>query len=161
MFYILQISAASTLVEILLLLLVVLLIIAAGSIFVIRDLRKELKLVYKIRSRFHIEIRKIVNLLYNVHSPVCLEPFTKVVIKNLPHAEKKILLKNIDKAYGDLDLDDSNNKYIVETYENLQTLRRERDAKILVFNQKIRIFPFNVYSRIMRLKPYELYTDNE
>ncbi len=152
---------ASALFEILLLLLVIVIFVTVGSFFIIRDLRLEMKQVYKIRSRFHIEIRKIVNLMYNAHNSSHLEPFTKVVIKNLPHEEKKILLRNIDKAYTELNLESEENKYIIETYDNLQKLRRERDAKILVYNQKLLTFPFSIYAPILRLRKYELYTENE
>lgn len=145
--------------EVLLVILVASLLIAVGSFFIIRDLKKEYKKVFKIRSRFHIEIRKIVNLIYNVYSSEILEPFTKVIIKNLPHIEKSILLKNVDTVFASLDVEAVDNKYIVETYNNLQKLRRERDAKILVYNQKTRTFPFSVYAKIMKLENYELYTE--
>jgi len=157
----LWVSLANVLYEILLLVLVLAILIAVASFFIIRDLKIEFKKVYKIRSRFHIEIRKIVNLLYNVHQPTSLEPFTKVVIKKLPHEEKKILLKHIDKVFLELDQNDEDNKYIVETYENLQNLRRERDAKILGYNQKTTTFPFSVYAKILKLENFKLYTDKE
>ncbi len=147
--------------EILLLVTVIAILVVVGSVFIIRDLKMELKQVYRIRSKFHIEIRKIVNLIYNVHNSKYLEPFTKVVIKNLPHEQKKILLKNIDKAFEEIDQTVDGNKYIIETYENLQTLRRERDARILVYNQKLLTFPFSLYVKILKLQKYELYTDNE
>lgn len=60
-----------------------------------------------------------------------------------------------------MNLDDNNDKYIIETYENLQSIRRERDALILVYNQKILIFPFSFYARIMKFQKYELYTEKE
>ncbi|XFA99692.1 hypothetical protein ACAG96_03685 [Candidatus Izemoplasma sp. B36] len=151
----------SALFDILLVLLVVIILIAIGSIFLIRDLKADFKKVYRMRSKFHIEMRKIVNLIYNIYSPEILEPFTKVIIKNLPHEEKKILLRNIDTVYADLDLENSDNKYIFETYENMQKIRRKRDAFILVYNQKLDIFPFNLYAKIMKMNKYELYTDNE
>jgi Xaa-Pro aminopeptidase len=149
----------SALFEIFLVILVVATIIAVSSVFIIKNLQFEYKKVYKIRSRFHIEIRKIVNLIYKVYNSEILEPFTKVVIKNLPHAEKSILLRNIDKVFESLDVEASDNKYIVETYENLQKLRRERDVKILAYNQKIRMFPFSIYARIMKLESYDTYTE--
>jgi len=145
--------------EILLVLLVIVIIIVVASMFFVKDLQTEYKKVFKIRSRFHIEIRKIVNLIYNVYSPEILEPFTKVVIKNLPHAEKRILLRNIDTVFQGLDPEDADNKYILETYENLQKLRRERDAKILTYNQKIRIFPYSIYAKFMKLSNFEIYTE--
>ncbi|MBI9010393.1 MAG: hypothetical protein JEZ05_10250 [Tenericutes bacterium] len=145
--------------EILLLLLVLVIILAVTSILIIRNMQLEFKKVYKIRSKFHIEIRKIVNLMYKIHQSELLEPFTTVVIKNLPHTEKSILLRNIDAEYQEIDIKDPDNKYIVETYENLQNLRRERDAKILNYNQKNRTFPFNIYARIMKLPRFEIYTE--
>lgn len=151
----------SALFDILLVLVVVIVLIAIGSIFLIRDLKADFKKVYRMRSKFHIEMRKIVNLIYNIYSSEILEPFTKVVIKNLPHEEKKILLRNIDIVYADLDLENPDNKYIIETYENMQKIRRKRDALILVYNQKLDIFPFNLYAKIMKMIKYELYTENE
>lgn len=147
--------------EVLLLVLVVAIIIVGGSIFFIRDLKKDFKQVFKMRSKFHIEMRKIVNLIYNVHESELLEPFTKVVIKNLPHEQKKILLKNIDQVYAEIDITDIENKYIVETYENLQASRRERDARLLVYNHKLDTFPYSMYARIMKMNKYEIYTENE
>lgn len=151
----------SILLEILLLVIVLLVLVAIASFFIIRDLKLEVKQVYKVRSRFHIEIRKISNLIFNVHSPSYMEPFTKVVIKNLPHEEKRILLRLIDRAYEEIDHKDETNKYILETYENLQEIRRERDAKILVYNQKLLTFPFSLYAKILKMKNYELYTEKE
>jgi len=151
---------ANAFFEILLAVIVFLLLIAIGSFFVIRNLVYDVKKTNKIRGRFHIEIRKIVNLIFNVHQSEKLEPFSKVVIKKLPHEEKKNLLKVIEEVYNDLeDLESDDNKYIVETYDNLQKLRRERDARLLVYNQKLTIFPFSFYARIMKLKPYGIYTE--
>ncbi len=147
--------------DILLVLVVSLILIIIGSIFIIRDLKKDFKKVFRMRSKFHIEIRKIVNLIYNIHNSKALEPFTKVVIKNLPHEEKRILLRHIEQVYSELDVEDDVNKYIVETYENLQKLRRKRDALILVYNQKLNIFPFSFYAKIMKMYTYELYTEIE
>ncbi|HPJ23687.1 MAG TPA: hypothetical protein PK113_02135, partial [Bacillota bacterium] len=64
-------------------------------------------------------------------------------------------------AFEEIDQTVDGNKYIIETYENLQTLRRERDARILVYNQKLLTFPFSLYVKILKLQKYELYTDNE
>lgn len=147
--------------DILLVIVVFLILIALGSIFIVRDLKRDFKKVFRMRSKFHIEIRKIVNLMYNIHSPKQLEPFTKVVIKNLPHEEKRILLRHIEQVYAQIDIEDETNKYIVETYENLQKTRRKRDALILVYNQKLDIFPFSIYAKILKMNSYELYTDNE
>lgn len=151
---------ANAFFEILLAVLVFLILIAVGSFYVLRDLFSDVKKTNKIRGRFHIEIRKIVNLIYNVHQPEKLESFSKVVIKKLPHEEKKNLLKIVDEVYNSLEnLDADENKYIVETYENLQKIRRERDACLLVYNQKLTIFPYSFYARILKLKPYGIYTE--
>ncbi len=152
---------SETFFEVLLLILSVTIIIVVGSIFFIRDLRKDFKQVFKMRSKFHIEIRKIVNLIFNIFNSDLLEPFTKVVIKKLPHEQKKILLKNIDIVYSQLDVNDPINMYIVETYENLQKLRRERDARILTYHHKLNTFPYSIYANIMKLPKYELYTESE
>ena len=150
-----------TLFDILLVIIVLVILILVGSIFLIRDLKSDFKRVFRMRSKYHIEIRKIVNLIYNIHSSKQLEAFTKVVIKNLPHEEKKILIKLVDQVYSELDLNNEDNKYIIETYENMQKIRRRRDAIILVYNQKINIFPFSLCAKIMKMNRYELYTDNE
>ncbi|XMB71970.1 hypothetical protein RJI07_07665 [Mycoplasmatota bacterium WC30] len=152
---------ASGIFDFILLVIVIIIIITVASILIVRDLKMEFKKVFKIRSRFHIEIRKIVNLIYKIYNSDILEPFTKVVIKNLPHEEKKILLKNIDLVFSEINVEDLENKYIIETYENLQKLRRERDAKIIVYNHKLETFPFSVYTKIMKLNKYELYTEKE
>ncbi len=147
--------------EIILLFVVLVVIVIVASVFFTRDLKREFKQVFKIRSKFHIEIRKIVNLIYKIFNSNILEPFTKVVIKNLPHEEKKILLKNIDIVFSEINVEDIENKYIVETYENLQKLRRVRDARIIVYNHKIETFPFSIYAKIMKMSKFELYTDKE
>ncbi|MCK5732244.1 MAG: hypothetical protein KAH13_04435 [Tenericutes bacterium] len=150
-----------TLFDIFLVIVVAIILIGIGSIFLVRDLKSDFKRVFRIRSKYHIEIRKIVNLIYNIHSSMQLEPFTKVIIKNLPHEEKKILIKHVDQVYSKLDLNNEDNKYIIETYENMQKIRRKRDAMILIYNQKITIFPFSLYAKIMKMNKFELYTDNE
>ena len=151
----------SVLFDVILFFIVAIIIITVSSIFIVRDLKGEFKRVFKVRSKFHIEIRKIVNLIYKIFNSEVLEPFTKVVIKNLPHEQKKILLKKIDLVYSEINVEDVENKYIVETYENLQKLRRLRDAKILVYNHRIETFPFSIYAKIMKMNKYELYTDKE
>ena len=151
----------SVLFDVILFFVVAIIIITVSSIFIARDLKSEFKRVFKVRSKFHIEIRKIVNLIYKIFNSEVLEPFTKVVIKNLPHEQKKILLKKIDLVYSEINIEDVENKYIVETYDNLQKLRRLRDAKILVYNHRIETFPFSIYAKIMKMNKYELYTDKE
>lgn len=154
-----HIFLAGDLIDLLLVLLFIALLILIGSFFVIRDLKNIYKIVFKIRSKFTIELRKIVNLMYKILNSEQLKPFTEVIIKTLPHEQKKILLSKIDEIYTGIDLELEDNKYIIETYENLQKLRRERDAKILAYNHKIRLFPFSIYAKILKMKRYELYTE--
>ncbi len=136
-------------------------LIAVTSFVIIRDLKKAFMKVYKIRSKFDIELRKLVNLMVKLHENSKLQPFTSVVIKKLPHEQKKILLKNLEEEYEKIDKDDKDNAYIVETYNRLQETRRVRDAEILIYNNKLLMFPYNLYARIMKLKKYELYTTKE
>lgn len=86
-------TLAGIIFEILFLIVVLIILIIIASIFIIRDLKIELNKVQKIRARFHVEIRKIVNLIYNVHSPAYLEPFTKVVIKIFLMKRRRFYLK--------------------------------------------------------------------
>ena len=64
--------------DILLFLLISLILMSVGSFFLIRDLKGDYKKVLKMRSKFHIEIRKIVNLLYKSYNYNLLEPFSKL-----------------------------------------------------------------------------------
>ncbi len=152
---------ASVVFEVLLVLTVLIILTVVASVFIVRDLRMEHRKVFKVRSRFHIELRKISNLMYKVLHEERLEPYTQVVIKKLPHEEKKILSRIVDEVFEAMDQTNEDYKYIVETYENLQQIRRERDAKVLVYNQKLRTFPFSLYGKFMKLITYKLYTDKQ
>jgi hypothetical protein len=140
---------------------VLLVIIGIASFFIVRDLQTEYKKVFRINSKFEIELRKLVNLLFKFYEHSKLESYTNVVIKQLPHEEKRNLLKIIDEVYQTIDLEAEDNKYIVETYQNLEELRRVRDSKIIVFNQKLTYFPFNIYSKIMKMHNYHTFMDKQ
>jgi len=140
---------------------VLLIIIGVSSFFIIKELQKEYKKVFRIHSKFEIELRKLVNLLYKFLENSKLEPYTNVVIKQLPHEEKRNLLKLIEEVYQQVNLEDEDNKYIIETYQNLEELRRVRDSKVIVYNQKITLFPFNIYAKIMKLENYHTFVDKQ
>ncbi|MDT8336843.1 MAG: hypothetical protein RQ856_03325 [Candidatus Izemoplasmatales bacterium] len=140
---------------------VLLVIIGVSSFFIIRDLQTEYKKVFRINSKFEIELRKLVNLLFKFYEHSKLESYTSVVIKQLPHEEKRNLLKIIDEVYQTIDLEAEDNKYIVETYQNLEELRRVRDSKVIVFNQKLTYFPFNIYLKIMKIQNYHTFMDKQ
>ncbi len=154
-------SVLNILVDVLIFVAVVVVLIGVSSIFIIKDLQKEYKKVFRIQSKFDIELRKLVNLLYKFLDNSKLEAFHNVVIKKLPHEEKRNLIKIIDEIYEGVDLESEDNKYIVETYENLDELRRLRDSKVIVFNQKISLFPFNVYAKILKIQKYSTFTDQD
>lgn len=90
-----------------------------------------------------------------------LEKYHKLVIKKLSHDEKAKILSIIESVYKDLDLDLEENAYIIETYNRLQEIRRDRDSKVIVYNDKIRIFPFNIYARILKFDEFYVYTNKE
>ncbi|MFA7106582.1 MAG: hypothetical protein WC154_04690 [Candidatus Izemoplasmatales bacterium] len=140
---------------------VLLLIIAVASFFIIKDIQKEYKKVYRINSKFEIELRKLVNLMYKFLEDSKLEAYNNVVIKQLPHEEKRNLLKTIEDVYKEVDIEKEENNYIVETYNNLDEVRRTRDSKVLVFNQKINLFPFNIYVKIMKLEQFHTFFDQQ
>lgn len=152
-------SILNIVIDILIFFAVVIVLIAVSSIFIIKDLQKEFKKVFRIQSKFDIELRKLVNLLYKFLDHSKLESYHNVVIKKLPHQEKRNLIKIIDEIYESVDKDNEENKYIVETYTNLDELRRLRDSKVIVFNQKIGLFPFNVYAKIMKIEKYHTFTE--
>jgi hypothetical protein len=140
---------------------VLVIIVGVATFFIIKDLQKEYKKVFRINSKFEIELRKLVNLLFKFYESPKLEPYNNVVIKQLPHEEKRNLLKFIDEVYETVEKEDEENKYIVETYQNLEELRRVRDSKVIVFNQKITYFPFNIYVKILKLETYNTFVDNK
>lgn len=152
-------SFLSIFIDIVIFLSVLTIIIVVGSFFIIKNLQKEYKKVFRIHSKFEIELRKLVNLMFKFLEHSKLEPYHNVVIKQLPHEEKRNLLKIIDDVYQSVDESDEDNKYIVETYQNLEELRRVRDSKVIVYNQKIGYFPFNIYAKIMKIGPYYTFTE--
>jgi len=136
-------------------------IITVATFFIVKDLQTEYKKVFRIQSKFDIELRKLVNLMFKLLEHSKLESYNDVVIKQLPHEEKRNLLKIIEEIYQSVDVENEDYQYIVETYENLNELKRVRDSKIIVFNQKITLFPFNIYSRIMKLGSYHTFTEKQ
>jgi hypothetical protein len=145
-------------IELSLLVIVVTAIIAVGTIFLVRNLRLSFKDVFRTQSRFDIELRKAGNLISKVVKNDAFEKYEALIIKEMPFEEKKNLLDLIDESYSKIDLTDANNKYITETYENLQELRRVLDSKVLSFNHKISLFPFNFYAKILKMKRLNHYT---
>jgi len=154
-------SVLSVIIDIVIFIGVLVVIIGVGTFFVIKDLQKEYKKVFRINSKFEIELRKLVNLLYNFLESPKLEPYNNVVIKQLPHEENRNLIKIIDEIYTDMDKDKEENKYIIETFQNLEELRRTRDSRVIIFNQKINLFPFNFYNKIMKLETYHTFVDKQ
>ncbi len=153
--------AWSLVVDIFLSILFIAILIVIASIFIIRDLKRSFLKVYKVQSKFDIELRKMVNLMSKILIEDKFKSFESVVIKELPHEQKKILLKVIDDVFETIDILKEDNKYIVETYERLQETRRLRDSDVLVFNNKIIMFPYNVYCRFLKMTKYELYTSQQ
>jgi hypothetical protein len=145
-------------IELIILALVLLGFIAISSVIVVRNLRITYKDLYRQQSKFDIELRKAFNLLTKAIKIPDFEPFENAVIKDLPYAEKKQLLALIDENYESLDLTKPAFQYLKETYENLQENRRILDAKVLLFNQKISYFPFNLYSKLMKYSKQHYYT---
>ncbi len=142
----------------LIVLLVILIAIIVLSFIFSNRIRRDFKKLYRARSRFHIEIRKIVNLIFNIHKSKELEPYTKVVIKNLSHQDKVDIINAVDEVFNTLDVKDKHNKYIVETYHNMYMLMDERDKLLEEFNQLITAFPHCIYARFMKLPEYDYYT---
>ena len=149
------------LLEVSLLVFFFIILIALASFFIIRHLRVEYKKVYKVQSRFDIELRKLINIMHNFLEIESLEKYHKLVIKKLSHDEKAKILSIIESVYKDLDLDLEENAYIIETYNRLQEIRRDRDSKVIVYNDKIRIFPFNIYAKILKFDEFYVYTNKE
>ena len=145
-------------IEIALLVVALLSIGVIGMVFVVRNLQTSYKELYRASSKFDIELRKTANLISKVARTEEIQPYLDKVIKELPYSEKKALLQLIDDAYGDIDPTLEKHKYLLETYENLQENRRVLDAKILLFNQKISYFPFNLASKLMKVKKQKFYT---
>jgi len=135
--------------------------VGVGSIFIIRHLRKEYKKVYRIQSKFDIELRKLINIMVNFLETESLKKYHKMVIKKLSHDEKVELLDIIEEAYKNANLDEEENAYIIETYQRLQEIRRERDSKVIVYNDKLSLFPFNLYAKILKFQKFVVYTTKE
>jgi hypothetical protein len=145
-------------IEISLLVIVLAAFAIVASIVIVRNLQTTYKDLYRSQSKFDIELRKAANL---VSKAVKLEQFAKFedkVVKELPYEAKKELLDLIDDAFAQLDQEDPKLQYVFETYENLQESRRTLDAKILLFNQKIAYFPFNMYARFMKIAKQKYFT---
>ncbi|HRX92216.1 MAG TPA: hypothetical protein P5042_05345 [Candidatus Izemoplasmatales bacterium] len=153
--YLLGISRQS--IEIIIAITLLVAIIVTGVVLVIRSLKNGYKDVFKFQSKFDIELRKTINLFSKINTDGAMKEYNDVVVKNLDHEEKIKLLDLIDDEYGKIDQKDENNKYAVETYENLQEMRRIHDSKALVFNHRILMFPFNIFARFYKMKKWDLY----
>ncbi len=132
--------------------------LAVASILIVRSLRKTYKDVYRYQSKFDIELRKTANLLSKVVSGDGFAKYLNAVIKEMPFEDKKILLDLIDETFPGIDAQNPDNKYVVETYENLQEIRRTLDSKVLSFNHSLSLFPFNIYAKILKMKKMHHYT---
>ena len=132
--------------------------IVVAVIFIARSLRKDFREVFRAQSRFDIELRKAANLISKVLPGERFAKYANVVVKEMPFEEKKTLLDLVDSAYQEIDKNDSQNRYVMETYENLQELRRHLDSKVLSFNHQISLFPFNVVARFLKMKKMHHYT---
>jgi hypothetical protein len=119
----------------------------------------EYKKVFRANSKFEIELRKLVNLMYKFLNNDKLQPYNNVVIKSITHEEKRQLLKLIEEVFKSIDKEKKDNQYICETFNNLEEIRRLRDSKVLLFNQKMALFPFNIYFKILKFEKYYTYTD--
>jgi hypothetical protein len=136
-------------------------LIAVASVFIVRHLQNEFKKAYRVQSRFDIELRKLLNIMHNFHEIDSLKKYRHLVIKKLSHDEKQVILRTLEHAYKGIDLDDEDNAYIVETYNRLQEVRRDRDSKVIIYNDKLSIFPFNIYARIIKFEKFIVYSRKE
>ncbi len=133
--------------------------IAISSVFLVRSVISSYKEVFKYQSKLDIELRKILNLLSKVSKDEVTEFASGQVIKELPFEEKKKLIMHVDEMLKTIDIENQENSYLKETYDNLHEIRRVRDGLALIYNQKVAMFPFNLYSRILKLYAWEIYTD--
>lgn len=137
-------------------------LIAAGiaiSTFVfIRSLRASYREVFRYQSKFDIELRKTGNLLSKVIKNDQLTQYASVIVKEMPFEDKKNMLDLIDEIFPKINPEDPNNKYVIQTYENLQEIRRTLDSKVLSFNHQITLFPFNIFAKILNFKKMAHYT---
>ncbi|PKL00516.1 MAG: hypothetical protein CVV56_05945 [Tenericutes bacterium HGW-Tenericutes-1] len=148
-------------IEVSILALVLLGALAVATILITRRLRNTYKDLYRQQSKFDIELRKSTNLISKVVHNESLDKYENVVIKDLPFLEKKELLDLVMEAFQSVDKEDEDNKYVIETYDNLHEMRRILDSKILSFNKLISIFPFNFYANILKMQKKPYYTHNE
>lgn len=146
------------LIELSLLFFVIAASIAVSTILFIRNLRSTFRDVFRSQSKFDIELRKAGNLISKVVKNEAFAKYNAVIIKEMPFEDKKSLLELIDTSFPKIDINDPNNKYVVETYENLQEVRRVLDSKVLSFNHKIQMFPFNIYAKLLHMKSMHHYT---
>ncbi len=147
-------------IEISLLLLFVIGVIIVSSIFLIRSITASFKEVYKYQSKFDIELRKTLNLMSKVINESNMNNYLNQTIKDLSFEEKKKIMKLIDQQIIYVDSKLPENKYIMETYDNLHEIRRTRDSFALIYNHKILMFPFNLYAKLLKLHRWDIYTDN-
>jgi len=147
-------------IELTFLILFVLGVIAVASIFLIRSVLASYKEVFKYQSKFDIELRKGLNLISKVIHSEKLNEYLNKTIKDLSFEDKKQLMLLIDQQILYVDRSNEENHYIFETYDNLHEVRRKRDSLALIYNQKIMMFPFNLYARILKKPKYEIYTDS-
>lgn len=148
-------------IEISILILVLIGAVVVATILITRKMQLAYKDLYRQQSKFDIELRKSANLISKIVHIEDFDRFENAVIKDLPFADKKELLDLVMNAFQSVDKNDENNRYVIETYENLHEMRRVLDSKILSYNQLISIFPFNIFAKILKMykKPY--YTHNE
>jgi hypothetical protein len=148
-------------IELSLLLFVLILGIVIASIVIYRNLKKSYKEVWKQQSKFDIELRKTYNLVSKLVRDPAFDAYRDAVVKDLPHDEKKVLLMLVDSAYASIDPTDPDNKYVVETFQNLQDIRVSLDAKVLSYNKKISFFPFNLFSRVFHMAKLHHFTPHQ
>jgi len=148
-------------IELALLVFVLVLAIVIASIFIYRDLKRSYKESWKLQSKFDIELRKAYNLVSKLVRDPDFDKYRDAVVKDLPYDEKKTLLALVVSAFASIDVADPDNKYVVETFQNLQEIRVSLDAKALSYNKKISFFPFNLYSRIFRMTKLHHYTPHQ
>jgi len=148
-------------IEFSILFLVIIIVIVLATILITRKLKIVYKDLYRHQSKFDIELRKSSNLISKVVEIPDFNRYDNVVIKDLSFSEKKELLDLVMNAYQSIDQTDENNRYVIETYDNLHEMRRILDSKILSYNQIISIFPFYIYAKILKMKKRPYYTHNE
>ncbi len=148
-------------IELSLLLFVLILGVVIASIIIYRNLKKSYKEVWKQQSKFDIELRKTYNLVSKLVRDPAFDNYRDAVVKDLPHEAKKSLLLLVDSAYSSIDPTDPDNKYVVETFQNLQDIRVSLDAKVLSYNKKISFFPFNFFSRVFHMTKLHHYTPHQ